>query len=114
MPAKPKLLRRTKLADLDSEYRAAFERNISWKRICEMFELSHRDPVDDEDGADVVCPHCDLDSTETIVSLSSTDKVFECPECGMKDTKLDFVVGCFSRDPTVSNTLKLFGDHCFD
>ncbi len=114
MATKPKLLRRAKLTDLEPEHRTAFERNISWKRICEMFELSHRDLVDDVDGADVVCPDCDLDSTQTIVTLSSADKVFECSECDTKNTKFDFVVGCFSRDPTVSEAMKLFGEDCFD
>ena len=114
MPTKPKLLRRAQLADLEPEHRAAFERNISWKLICEMFELSHKNLVDDEDGADIVCPDCDLDSTQTIVSLSSTDTLFECSECGTKDTKFDFVVGCFSHDPTVSEAMKLFGEDCFD
>lgn len=113
MPTIPKLLQRVKLTDLDSEHKTAFERNISWKRICEAFDLDHEDVVDDGGGVVMVCAVCVLDGVETTLSLSSSDTLFRCKVCGSTDSKFDFVIGCFSLDPTVGQAKAIFGENCF-
>ena len=114
MPTAFNVNRHEKLADISSERKAAFERKIPWKRICEVFELSHKDAEGDDGGVTVACPNCELDGTQTLVPLSSVYTMFKCPECGTKDSKFDFMSGCFSHDPAVSDATRLFGKDCFD
>ncbi|MDO8482654.1 MAG: hypothetical protein Q7S86_02450 [bacterium] len=110
MPTKTKIYPSSKLTNLGPEHRATFEQRIEWGQILDIFEVPCEE---DGDNLTVFCPYCELSGDDVRVTLSPNSLTFRCVKCETRETKLEFVIGRFSHEPTVSEILELFGVGCF-